>query len=182
MPSLWIRNARVIDPASRRDAVGDIFVRDGRFVDSLPAAERRRARRIDARGLVACPGLIDVHVHFREPGQTHKETIATGSRAAAAGQVEELRGAARHEVDHEGQPEAVAAHEHLEGNGQRGLEADDAVGREVELLVLLVIRVRRVVGGDDVDRPVAEPGDDRAAVLLGTQRRVHLEVGVVRRE
>ena len=85
MPSLWIRNARVIDPAARRDAVGDVFVRDGRFVDSLPAAERRRARQVDAKGLVACPGLIDVHVHFREPGQTHKETIATGSRAAAAG-------------------------------------------------------------------------------------------------
>ena len=85
MPSLWIRNARVIDPAARRDAVGDVFVRDGRFVDSLPATERRRARQIDAKGLVACPGLIDVHVHFREPGQTHKETIATGSRAAAAG-------------------------------------------------------------------------------------------------
>ena len=85
MPSLWIRNARVIDPASRRDAVGDVFVRDGRFVDSLPTAERRRARQVDAKGLVACPGLIDVHVHFREPGQTHKETIATGSRAAAAG-------------------------------------------------------------------------------------------------
>ena len=85
MPSLWIRNARVIDPAARRDAVGDVFVRDGRFVDSLPATESRRARQIDAKGLVACPGLIDVHVHFREPGQTHKETIATGSRAAAAG-------------------------------------------------------------------------------------------------
>ena len=85
MPSLWIRNARVIDPAARRDAVGDVFVRDGRFVDSLPATECRRARQIDAKGLVACPGLIDVHVHFREPGQTHKETIATGSRAAAAG-------------------------------------------------------------------------------------------------
>ncbi len=85
MPSLWIRNARVIDPAARRDAVGDVFIRDGRFVESLPATERRRARQVDARGLVACPGLIDVHVHFREPGQTHKETIATGSRAAAAG-------------------------------------------------------------------------------------------------
>ena len=85
MPSLWIRNARVIDPAARRVGVGDVFIRDGRFVESLPAAERRRARRIEAKGLVACPGLIDVHVHFREPGQTHKETIATGSRAAAAG-------------------------------------------------------------------------------------------------
>ena len=85
MPSLWIRNARVIDPASKRDAAGDLFVEDGRIVASLSAAAKKRARRIDARGLVACPGLVDVHVHFREPGQTHKETIGTGSRAAAAG-------------------------------------------------------------------------------------------------
>jgi dihydroorotase len=55
------------------------------MVPSLSAAERKRARTIDGRGLVAAPGLVDIHVHFREPGQTHKETIATGSRAAAAG-------------------------------------------------------------------------------------------------
>jgi dihydroorotase len=85
MPALWIQNARVIDPASRRDAPGDLFIDQGRIVAPLSAAARKRARRIDARGLVACPGLVDVHVHFREPGQTHKETIATGSRAAAAG-------------------------------------------------------------------------------------------------
>ena len=85
MASLWIKHARVIDPASRRDAVGDLFITDGRFVASLSPAARKRARQIDARGLVACPGLIDIHVHFREPGQTHKETIGTGSRAAAAG-------------------------------------------------------------------------------------------------
>ncbi|MGH7957547.1 MAG: dihydroorotase, partial [Opitutaceae bacterium] len=51
----------------------------------LPAAAKKRAKTIDAGGLVACPGLVDIHVHFREPGQTHKETIGTGSRAAAAG-------------------------------------------------------------------------------------------------
>ena len=85
MPALWIRNARVIDPASRRDKVGDLFVLDGRMVARLSPADRRRARKIDARGLVAVPGLVDIHVHFREPGQTHKETIETGSRAAAAG-------------------------------------------------------------------------------------------------
>jgi dihydroorotase len=85
MPSLWIKNARVIDPATKRDAVADLFVDDGRIVPSLSAAARKRARKIEARGLVACPGLIDLHVHFREPGQAHKETIATGSRAAAAG-------------------------------------------------------------------------------------------------
>jgi len=85
MPSLWIQNARVIDPAAKRDAVGDLFVTDGKLVASLSAAEKKRAKKIDARGLVACPGLVDIHVHLREPGQTHKETIATGTRAAAAG-------------------------------------------------------------------------------------------------
>jgi dihydroorotase len=85
MPALWISHARVIDPASGRDAVGDLFARDGVIVPALSGAERKRARKIDGRGLVAAPGLVDIHVHFREPGQTHKETIATGSRAAAAG-------------------------------------------------------------------------------------------------
>jgi dihydroorotase len=85
MPALWIRNARVVDPASRRDSVGDLFALDGKIVPRLSAADRRRARKIEARGLVASPGLVDIHVHFREPGQSNKETIATGSRAAAAG-------------------------------------------------------------------------------------------------
>jgi dihydroorotase len=85
MPTLWIRNARVIDPSSGRDGVGDLFAVDGRLVARLSPADRKRARKVDARGLVAAPGLVDIHVHFREPGQTHKETIATGSRAAAAG-------------------------------------------------------------------------------------------------
>ena len=85
MPSLWISNARVIDPAAKRDSVGDLFIKDGKFVASLSAAELKKAKKIDAKGLVACPGLVDIHVHFREPGQTHKETIGTGSRAAAAG-------------------------------------------------------------------------------------------------
>ena len=85
MPALWIRNARIVDPASKRDGVGDLFAEDGRIVATLSAAGRKRAKKIDAKGLVAAPGLVDIHVHFREPGQTHKETIATGSRAAAAG-------------------------------------------------------------------------------------------------
>ena len=87
MPALWIQNARVIDPAAKRDAVGDLFIDQGRIVAPLSAAARKRARKIDAAGLVACPGLVDIHVHFRDPGQTHKEPIATGSRAAAAGGV-----------------------------------------------------------------------------------------------
>jgi len=83
--SLVISGARVVDPASKRNAVGDLFVRDGLLVPSLSAPDLKRAKKIDATGLVACPGLVDIHVHFREPGQTHKETIGSGSRAAAAG-------------------------------------------------------------------------------------------------
>ncbi|MDR1009689.1 MAG: dihydroorotase [Opitutaceae bacterium] len=86
MPPIWIQNARIIDPAVKRDATGDLCVNDtGKIVPTLSAAAKKRARKIDAAGLIACPGLVDIHVHFREPGQTHKETIATGSRAAAAG-------------------------------------------------------------------------------------------------
>jgi dihydroorotase len=85
MPFLWIKNGRVIDPASKRDRVGDVFIADGKFVASLTPAQRKKAKTVDARGLVVCPGLVDIHVHFREPGQTHKETILTGSMAAAAG-------------------------------------------------------------------------------------------------
>jgi dihydroorotase len=85
MPLLHVQNARVIDPASGRDAVGDLFIRDGVFVARPAPAELAAAEIVDGAGLVAAPGLVDVHVHFREPGQTHKETIESGSRAAAAG-------------------------------------------------------------------------------------------------
>jgi dihydroorotase len=83
--TLWISNARVIDPASGRDEKGHIFARDGKIVARLSTDEKRTARKIDGKGLVACPGLVDIHVHLREPGQTHKENIASGTRAAAAG-------------------------------------------------------------------------------------------------
>lgn len=86
MPDLlWIKNGRVIDPATKRDAVGDVFAIDGKIVASLSGAQKKQARVVDAKGLVVAPGLVDIHVHFREPGQTHKENILTGSRAAAAG-------------------------------------------------------------------------------------------------
>ena len=85
MPSLWISSARVIDPAAKRDKVGDVFIADGFIAKTLTATQKKSAQVIDARGLVVCPGLVDIHVHFREPGQTHKETILTGSQAAAGG-------------------------------------------------------------------------------------------------
>lgn len=79
--SLLIRGARIVDPYRKVDAIGDLAVVDGIIVDD-PSPH---ARVLDASGLIVCPGLMDIHVHLRDPGQTHKENIATGSRAAAAG-------------------------------------------------------------------------------------------------
>lgn len=82
---LWIQGGRVIDPANERDAIEDLFVKDGVIVETLTDLEKNDAKKVDATGLVVAPGLVDIHVHFRDPGQTHKENIRTGSAAAAAG-------------------------------------------------------------------------------------------------
>lgn len=79
--SMNIRGGRVLDPASGRDEIGDIFIEKGKFV----AQAAKGAEEIDACGLVVCPGFIDIHVHLREPGQGAKETVETGTKAAAAG-------------------------------------------------------------------------------------------------
>jgi dihydroorotase len=85
--SLLIRGGHVIDPASRIDAPMDVLLRDGRVAEvAAPTRIRGGAdEKFDARGLIVAPGFIDLHVHLREPGQTHKETISTGTAAAAAG-------------------------------------------------------------------------------------------------
>ena len=83
-----IRNIRVIDPANGTDETKDIFINDGRIVsesDYSSAGVLPGEEDIDGSGLLAGPGLVDVHVHFRDPGQTHKETIHTGAEASVAG-------------------------------------------------------------------------------------------------
>lgn len=82
---LWITGGRVIDPANQRDEVADIYAIDGLIVSELSEAQQAEAKKVDASGLVVAPGLVDIHVHFRDPGQTHKEDIKSGSQAAAAG-------------------------------------------------------------------------------------------------
>jgi dihydroorotase len=85
--SLLIRGGHVIDPSTNTDAELDLLLRDGRVAELAPRSKLigRAAETLDARGLVVAPGFIDLHVHLREPGQSHKETIATGTAAAAAG-------------------------------------------------------------------------------------------------
>jgi len=77
-----ILGARVVDPVSGTDDVRDVVVADGRIAGPEAADG---AERIDAEGLVLAPGLVDLHAHLREPGDEHKETVETGTRAAAAG-------------------------------------------------------------------------------------------------
>ncbi len=85
--SLLIRGGHVIDPAAKLDATMDILLRDGHVADVAPSNKLRGAssETFDARGLIVAPGFIDLHVHLREPGQSYKETIASGTAAAAAG-------------------------------------------------------------------------------------------------
>jgi len=85
MRELLIRNGRVIDPASGRDGVADVFIRNDVIVSVGTKIDAAGAAVFDATGLVVAPGFIDMHVHLREPGFEYSETIETGSRAAAAG-------------------------------------------------------------------------------------------------
>ncbi|PYQ01891.1 MAG: dihydroorotase [Acidobacteria bacterium] len=82
---LLLKGGRVVDPARRLDAPRDVLLEDGRVARVEKSLSRRGAEVIEAEGLVVCPGFIDLHVHLREPGREDKETIATGTRAAAAG-------------------------------------------------------------------------------------------------
>jgi dihydroorotase len=85
--SLLIKGGHLIDPAARIDAPMDLLLTDGRVAEvAAPNKIRGGAdQKFDARGLIVAPGFIDLHVHLREPGQGHKETIATGTLAAGAG-------------------------------------------------------------------------------------------------
>ena len=85
MSRLLLRGGRVVDPALGRDGSFDVLVADGTVEEVGPRLAARGAQVLDLKGLVVCPGFIDIHTHLREPGREDKETIATGTRAAAAG-------------------------------------------------------------------------------------------------
>ena len=80
-----IKNGRVMDPKTGLDQVCDLRIEGKKIVEIAENLPTDGQEVLDATGLVVAPGLIDVHVHFREPGQTHKEDIHTGALAAAAG-------------------------------------------------------------------------------------------------
>lgn len=87
MSSILIRGGHLIDPAAGIDAPRDLLLADGRVaaIDAPGKIKQNGAEILNAKGLVVAPGLVDIHVHLREPGQGYKETIASGTTAAAAG-------------------------------------------------------------------------------------------------
>ncbi|HXV36730.1 MAG TPA: amidohydrolase family protein, partial [Myxococcota bacterium] len=85
---IWIRGARILDPAAQRDETGDLLIESGVIAAvgaAFDARDTRDAERIDAQGAWVAPAFIDLHSHLREPGQEYKEDIASGGRSAVAG-------------------------------------------------------------------------------------------------
>ena len=92
MERLFLKGGHLVDPAAGIDGPRDVIVEDGRVAEIRSAGRETRddgkvrdARIIDVRDKIICPGLIDMHVHLRDPGHEHKEVIETGTQAAAAG-------------------------------------------------------------------------------------------------
>ena len=85
MSRICIKNGRVMDPASGHDTVADVVIEDGKIAAIGFSLDTTGAEVFDATGMIVAPGFIDMHVHLREPGMEHSETIESGGRAAAAG-------------------------------------------------------------------------------------------------
>ena len=83
--AIWIKNGRIIDPANGRDEVADLYIADGRICEASAGKESEVANVVDASGKIVAPGFIDLRAHLRELGGGGRETIASGTRAAAAG-------------------------------------------------------------------------------------------------
>ena len=92
---LLIKGGRVIDPASGMDGVQDVLIRGGRIA-AVAADLSAEAPQLDASGLAVTPGFVDLHTHLREPGEEHKETIATGDGGRRAGRLHDRLRHAEH--------------------------------------------------------------------------------------
>ena len=88
--SILIKNGQVIDPATQKDEISDVLIENGVITRVEKEIRVKDAQVIDAKGCYVMPGIIDMHVHLRDPGQTYKEDIESGSKAAAKGGVTTL--------------------------------------------------------------------------------------------
>ena len=120
--SILIKNGRVIDPDTRKDGRYDILIEEDKIVKVDQEIKEEAEEVIDAEGCYVMPGLIDLHVHLRDPGQTYKETVETGAAAAASGGRQLLCGGGH-------QPRGSAGRTALRFRGQAGEGAAPLSGR-----------------------------------------------------
>jgi dihydroorotase len=163
---LVIRGGRLIDPATGRDEIGDLWVSDGVIVEPLPELPSAALAVIDAEGLIVAPGLIDMHVHLREPGHEYRETIRSGARAAAAGgwtgiacmpdTSPAIDNAELVRFIHD-QARAAAVRVHVVGAITRGRQGE-------QLAEIGEMAEAGIVGISDDDRPVDHPAIMRRAL------------------
>jgi len=179
MSEILILGGRVVDPASGLDAERDVLLRDGRVAAvEAPGALKgvAAAETIDASGCIVAPGFVDVHVHLREPGQTYKESIATGTAAAAAGGFTTVVA----------MPNTVPVNDSVAGlewmlDAARGavvkllaMPAATMGSMGVELTDFTALRKAGAVGFTDDGKPVLE--DDVMRVALATAARLGVPV------
>jgi len=179
MSEILILGGRMVDPASGLDAERDVLLRDGRVAAvEAPGALKgvAAAETIDASGCIVAPGFVDVHVHLREPGQTYKESIATGTAAAAAGGFTTVVA----------MPNTVPVNDSVAGlewmlDAARGavvkllaMPAATMGSMGVELTDFTALRKAGAVGFTDDGKPVLE--DDVMRVALATAARLDVPV------
>ena len=85
MESLILRGGHLLDPSQGIDEQVDVVIENGKVTDITPPGRKARGREVNVEGMFVAPGLVDIHVHLREPGYEYKETIETGANAAVAG-------------------------------------------------------------------------------------------------
>src|ERR1700682_689154 len=156
MPTLLITNGRIIDPSQNLDRVANLLIRDGRIAGyDVPANGQDKI--VDAAGKIVSPGLIDMHVHLREPGREEDETIATGTAAPLAGGVPSVGWLAHTEPGLDSQASAEFVYLQADRAGNANVFPVGAItkGREGQELAEIGGLVKGgAVGFSDADAPV----------------------------
>ena len=117
--TILIQNGHVVDPLTQTDGCRDVLIEDGRIKKVAENIDAAAERIINAEGCYVLPGLIDLHVHFRDPGLEYKETLATGGRAAVKGGVTTVCAMPNTKPVIDSKEKVAGVHERAKGNPLR---------------------------------------------------------------
>ncbi len=182
--SFLVVGGRVVDPASGRDEVADLLIVDGRISEVGPgiAAAHPDVGQVEATGLLVTPGFVDLHTHLRTPGQSHKETIASGTAAAAAGGYTTIVQMPNTQPPFDTPDRLIGATHHAQNEGivrvlTAGTITVDRAGREVAPIAELVAAGAVAISddGDFVDDALVMRAAYELAAELGVPVSQHCE-------